>query len=255
MAHKRKKGSRILGRPIAAPAGQLAEVTSSGRGGARRGLRHLAVATTIVVMIGAVALAAYRWHSGDSRLFAASAATSVAVPTIPGAQYVGGSACTACHEKQQAAWHRSDHDLAMQVADEASVLGNFANAKFAYASTVSTFSRRDGKFIVNTDGPDGKLADFEIKYTFGVHPLQQYLVEFPGGRMQALSIAWDSRARIRADNDGSTCIPGRTSRQAIGCTGPPAARTGTSPVPSVIRPTCGRTSTPRRIRTRRRGQN
>ena len=44
----------------------------------------------------------------------------------------------------------------------------------------------DGKYFVNTDGPDGKLADYEIKYTFGVHPLQQYLIEFPGGRMQAL---------------------------------------------------------------------
>ena len=45
----------------------------------------------------------------------------------------------------------------------------------------------------NTEDPDGELADFEIKYTFGIHPLQQYLVEFDGGRLQALSIAWDTR--------------------------------------------------------------
>ena len=32
-----------------------------------------------------------------------------------------------------------------------------------------------------------------MKYTFGVYPLQQYLIEFPDGRIQALSIAWDSR--------------------------------------------------------------
>ena len=32
-----------------------------------------------------------------------------------------------------------------------------------------------------------------IKYTFGVSPLQQYLVEFPDGRLQALPIAWDTR--------------------------------------------------------------
>ncbi|MEJ2523792.1 MAG: tetratricopeptide repeat protein, partial [Gammaproteobacteria bacterium] len=42
-------------------------------------------------------------------------------------------------------------------------------------------------------GPDGKLADYRIKYTFGVSPLQQYLVEFPDGRLQALPIAWDTR--------------------------------------------------------------
>ena len=53
----------------------------------------------------------------------------------------------------------------------------------------------DGKFFVETDGPDGKLATFEVKYTFGVDPLQQYLIEFPDGRLQALSIAWDTRPK------------------------------------------------------------
>ena len=47
--------------------------------------------------------------------------------------------------------------------------------------------------MVRTDGPDGKLADFEVKYTFGVTPLQQYLIEFPGGRLQSLGVAWDTR--------------------------------------------------------------
>ena len=57
------------------------------------------------------------------------------------------------------------------------------------ASTIigvrSRFFRKDGKFFVETDGPDGKLATFEVKYTFGVDPLQQYLIEFPDGRLQA----------------------------------------------------------------------
>jgi Flp pilus assembly protein TadD len=97
----------------------------------------------------------------------------------------------------------------MQVADEKSVLGNFANAKFAYAGTTSTFSRRDGKFFVNTDGADGKLADFEINYTFGVYPLQQYLIEFPDGRMQALSIAWDSRPKGRGGQRWFHLYPGQ----------------------------------------------
>ena len=83
----------------------------------------------------------------------------------------------------------------MQTASDSSVLGNFNDAKFTYAGTTSTFSKRDGKFIVNTDGPDGQLHDYEIGYTFGVHPLQQYLIDFPDGRKQALSIAWDSRPK------------------------------------------------------------
>ena len=89
-----------------------------------------------------------------------------------------------------------------------SVLGDFANAKFTYAGTTSTFSRRDGKFFVNTDGPDGKLADYEIKYTFGVHPLQQYLIELPGGRMQALGIAWDSRPKAQGGQRWFHLYPG-----------------------------------------------
>jgi predicted CXXCH cytochrome family protein len=49
--------------------------------------------------------------------------------------------------------------------------------------------------MVRTDGPDGKLTDYEIAYTFGVYPLQQYLIPFPGGRYQMLPIAWDSRPK------------------------------------------------------------
>ena len=62
-----------------------------------------------------------------------------------------------------------------------------ASSRVSIAATAS--------FLVETDGPDGKLAEFEIKYTFGVYPLQQYLIEFPDGRLQALSIAWDSRPK------------------------------------------------------------
>ena len=75
------------------------------------------------------------------------------------------------------------------------VLGDFSGATFDYHGVTSRFFRKDGKFFVETDGPDGKLATFEIKYTFGVDPLQQYLIEFPDGRIQALSIAWDSRPK------------------------------------------------------------
>src|SRR5262249_45783033 len=72
---------------------------------------------------------------------------------------------------------------------------DFADATFDHYGVRSRFFRRAGKFLVETDGPDGTLATFELKYTFGVDPLQQYLIEFPDGRLQALSIAWDSRPK------------------------------------------------------------
>ena len=121
--------------------------------------------------------------------------SSAAPVSTLAARYVGGHACASCHSKDFESWKGSHHDLAMQVADEKTVLGNFNDAKFRYAGVTTTFFRRDGRFWVNTDGPAGKLADFEIKYTFGVTPLQQYLIELPGGRLQAFGIAWDTRPR------------------------------------------------------------
>lgn len=107
----------------------------------------------------------------------------------------GAAACKQCHESEFKAWTGSHHQLAMQDANADTVLGDFDNAKFKHYDVESTFFKRDGKFFVHTDGADGKLADFEIGYTFGVWPLQQYLIGFPGGRYQTLGIAWDSRTK------------------------------------------------------------
>lgn len=109
------------------------------------------------------------------------------------ASHVGSQACADCHAEQFRAWRGSQHARAMQHATPETVLGDFADARFVYAGVASRFYRRDGRFFVETDGADGQLGEFEIRYTFGVEPLQQYLVEFPDGRLQALSIAWDSR--------------------------------------------------------------
>ena len=161
------------------------------------------VAVAVVVAVAGVAAVVFSLDGLRSRFMAQGAAPATA------ARHVGGAACAECHAKEQAAWHGSDHDLAMQVADEKAVLGDFANARFKYAGTTTTFMRRGGKYVVNTDGPDGKLHDYEIKYAFGVHPLQQYLIEMPGGRMQALSIAWDSRPKEQGGQRWFHLYPGQ----------------------------------------------
>ncbi len=83
--------------------------------------------------------------------------------------------------------------MAMQAASDSTVLGDFEHASFNNDGITSSFFRNGSKFMVRTDGADGSLHDYEIKYTFGVYPLQQYLIAMPGGRLQALGIAWDSR--------------------------------------------------------------
>jgi predicted CXXCH cytochrome family protein len=109
--------------------------------------------------------------------------------------FVGSETCAGCHSGEAAAWHGSQHKHAMAHATDTTVLGDFNDASFDYYGVHSRFYRDGGKFFVETDGADGKLASFEVKYTFGLDPLQQYLVEFPDGRLQALSLAWDSRPK------------------------------------------------------------
>ena len=111
------------------------------------------------------------------------------------ATFVGSETCAGCHQSQAQSWRGSHHRHAMDHATEQSVLGDFSNASVEYFGVRSRFFRSGNKFLVETDDAAGKLATFEIKYTFGLEPLQQYLIEFPDGRLQALSIAWDSRTR------------------------------------------------------------
>ncbi|MFO0792190.1 MAG: multiheme c-type cytochrome [Pirellulales bacterium] len=106
-------------------------------------------------------------------------------------KYVGRATCAECHQTEYHAWLGSDHDRAMDLATEKTVLADFNDTKFEYHGVTTRFFRRDGKFMVNTEGPDGAYHDYEIKYTFGVKPLQQYMVEFPDGRVQVLRESWD----------------------------------------------------------------
>jgi Tfp pilus assembly protein PilF len=149
-----------------------------------------------LVIAAAVGVAAVMFHERE-QLAERSARNSPRQPAPPVAHFVGSGACTSCHVEQSTAWHGSQHRAAMAEANEQTVLGRFDGARFEYAGTTTEFAKRDGKFVVRTDGPDGKVGAFDVKYTFGVAPLQQYLIELSGGRVQALSIAWDARPRNR----------------------------------------------------------
>jgi len=108
------------------------------------------------------------------------------------AAFVGSARCRDCHQTEFERWVGSDHDKAMDVATEETVLGDFDDATLTYRGITSRFYRRDGGFFVFTEGPDGEMAEFQVTYVFGYDPLQQYLVPFPGGRLQTLSVTWDA---------------------------------------------------------------
>jgi len=116
-------------------------------------------------------------------------------PIAGTSEFIGRESCGACHPAEVKAWSSSHHAHAMEHATDASVEGDFNDTEVTFGGVTTKFFRRDGKFMIRTDGPDGALHDFETKFTFGVAPLQQYLLELPGGRLQAFSIAWDSRPK------------------------------------------------------------
>src|SRR3974390_2277283 len=111
------------------------------------------------------------------------------------AKYVGAEALATFYKAQAADWRTSHHALAMQKATPATVLGDFSGISVENFGVVSTFSRAGDKFMVSTDGPGGAPRDYEISYTLGVDPLQQYLIRFPDGRYQMLGLAWDTRPK------------------------------------------------------------
>ncbi|MFO1417780.1 MAG: ammonia-forming cytochrome c nitrite reductase subunit c552 [Methylotetracoccus sp.] len=177
------RNSRRRSKPATKPDGELV------------GRHRWRVLATAVVALALALLALVVWNrpASDGPQPTASPSSPPSSPQIE--QHVGSSICAECHKAEYEAWRGSDHALAMQVASPDTVLGNFEGAKFRHGSTTSRFLRRDGRYVVETDGPDGRLTEFPIKYTFGVKPLQQYLIELSGGRLQALSIAWDARSR------------------------------------------------------------
>ena len=108
------------------------------------------------------------------------------------AEFVGGDKCISCHLKEYNLWKGSDHDNAMDIATDSTVLGDFNKIEVSFRGKNHKFYKRDEKFYVYTEGPDGKMAEFQITHTFGVRPLQQYLIPFDKGKFQCLPIAWDT---------------------------------------------------------------
>lgn len=123
------------------------------------------------------------------------------LPAELAAGYVGRDACVSCHQSETDAFHGSHHDKAMDLATDETVLGDFSDVTFEHDGIVSRLFRRGDDFMIHTEGPTGQMQDFQVKYVFGVQPLQQYMVEMgrdpaakPSeiGQVQVLRISWDT---------------------------------------------------------------
>ena len=116
------------------------------------------------------------------------------VDTVAHNSYVGAASCRECHPAEHQQWQLSDHFKAMQIANDSSVLGDF-NTSYTADGITSRFFKRDGKFFINTQNEKGDYQDYEVLYTFGYYPLQQYITDFPNGKKQVFRQSWDSRKK------------------------------------------------------------
>lgn len=150
-------------------------------------MRGERVVVVLVVLAGFVSAC----REKEEKVVEPASGSVVEVP----AEYVGTEACSSCHETAHEAWVGSHHDLAMQVATADTVLGDFGGTSVRYYGETATFGTDTEGFFVRALGADEKPARFSVKYTFGVAPLQQYLVETDPGRLQAFPFAWDTRSK------------------------------------------------------------
>lgn len=117
--------------------------------------------------------------------------------TVQAMRFVGSAQCVSCHAAQHQAWTGSQHARSMQPARRDTVLAPFGGERLRHGKVTSSFQREGTGFYVQTDGADGRLQRFAVLHTFGVYPLQQYLVALDGGKVQALATAWDSRPKTQ----------------------------------------------------------
>ncbi len=127
--------------------------------------------------------------------FAAFGMISLAASQAAEPSYAGSAACADCHPSQSAAWSQSDHAWALRKPAPGNVLGDFSGATFTHKGVTSRFFQANGAYFIETDGVDGAPATYAVRYTVGVRPLQQYLVETEKGRLQVLDLAWDDASK------------------------------------------------------------
>src|SRR5688500_1585590 len=136
--------------------------------------RRSIIVTTIVVFL-VVSGARLLWFSSPRQLMHSQQ---------PGKNdFAGDQSCKSCHTTEHTEWQQSHHFMAMQPANDSTVLGDFDQKSFTADGVTSIFFKKDGKYFINTQGEDGNNRDYEVKYIFGFTLIQQYLVEFPGGCM------------------------------------------------------------------------
>lgn len=118
--------------------------------------------------------------------------------------YLGAQKCKECHEDQFTDWKKSDHFYSMQKATEEYVKANFETT-YAADGIEYQFSKSDSVYQVQIT-ESGKSHTYNVAYTFGWHPLQQYLLQTENGKFQTLRASWDTDKNIWFHQNAGTIV-------------------------------------------------
>ncbi len=110
------------------------------------------------------------------------------------ASYAGSESCRECHQEEYALWRKSNHALAERRLDPADDRAAFAPPRsFHHGTQITDLAWTNQTARVTTTGPAGKPEAYFPPRVIGNDPLRQFLVPFPGGRLQVLEAAYDPR--------------------------------------------------------------
>ena len=107
--------------------------------------------------------------------------------------FVGANSCGSCHKKEFLEWQGSHHDKATGRATVDSVLGEFDGKKISTPTEKYQFDTNGQEFFVSITDENGQTDVYPVTHTFGLHPLQQYMIPKGEDRLQVLPVAWDTR--------------------------------------------------------------
>lgn len=130
-------------------------------------------------------------------------------------QYVGSEKCKDCHWREHDSWKHTLHSRFAQAPDDFTVAGDFtrnnklstkipAEAPQLAGQTITTtmHMKEDGRYYVNTLGPDWRPHDYEVISVLGVNMRQNYLTRFPNGAIHVLPVEWNVKEKAWTDYYG-----------------------------------------------------
>jgi tetratricopeptide (TPR) repeat protein len=111
------------------------------------------------------------------------------------AEYAGAESCRDCHQEEYTLWRDSHHGLAeRQISASLDQVSFDPHRSFHHGTQTTHLGWSNQTACVSSVGLSGNPETFQIERVIGHDPLRQYLVPFPGGRLQTLEASYDPRS-------------------------------------------------------------